>query len=118
MPSRNLELLACREEPIPKSKDKRRPPHRRRIIHARSGHWDGNGEGQEDDDVDPVQHGEQVDRNAPPAQIEGAVGWVTALDLPNHDQGDRDDVADVERERGERQNGVESRGRTDVDQGQ
>lgn len=75
----NFESFAPTDEPVEKGADHDGSENGRGVVHR--GRCDGerDREGQEDDDEDSKCQSGHVDGDAPHAESEGPVGWVSAL---------------------------------------
>lgn len=115
---RYTKMLPPRNEPIGEREQETGKPKRACIVHRSTGDRKHDGEGKPNNDVKSIGDGKHVDRDTPTAKSEGPIAGVTTFKLADEEQGDGNDIADVEWERGKGNDGVEGSRGADVDQGQ
>jgi hypothetical protein len=105
------------DKPVPNCNTNNRSNQRARIIDRTSINRQNSREGQENQDIDDIHKREQIDRDAPAAELERSVDRLAALQLADEDEEDGNTVGDIQRDGGQGDKRVEGRCGGDVDEG-
>jgi hypothetical protein len=110
--------MLATNKPIPNRNTNHRPHQRPRVINRTRINRQHRRERQEDQNVHDIYQRKQIDRDAPAAELEGAVDRLPALQLADQHEEDRDPVRDVQRDGGEGDERIEGGGGGDIDEGE